>query len=139
MVTVDRAIANALTAQAQAQPSTERPEVVVVEVPKDSRLEALLCLEEKRRAEHEAAEAAWTELKSGITAELERMYPGSAAPVKGFEIPAGPMWKAIAVSWRDGKEYLPADLIRAHIPQVWDAFKKRGKGFWDFRRMGKRA
>jgi hypothetical protein len=140
MTTVDRAIANALTAQVQAQPSpTDRPETVIVEVPKDSRLEALLCLEETRRAEMEAAKAAWDELKGGVTAELERMYPGNAAPTKGFEIPAGPMWKAISVSWRDGKEYLPTDLIKQHIPQVWDAFKKRGSGYWDFRRMGKRS
>jgi hypothetical protein len=140
MTTVDRAIANALTAQVQAQPAPgARPETVIVEVPKESRLEQLLCLEEKRRAKYETAKAEWDEWKKGVTAELEHLYTGNAAPTKGFEIPGGPMWKAIAVSWRDGKEYLPTDLIKQHIPQVWDAFKKRGSGYWDVRRMGKRS
>jgi len=107
-------------------------------VPPEGKLEQLLCLEEKLRAAHEAANANWDEWKKAVTGELGRLYPGDAAPSKAFEIPGGPMWKALTVSWREGKEYLPTDLIQQHIPQVWEAFKKRGKGYWDLRRKGKR-
>jgi len=138
MTTVDRAIADALTAQAQAQPGpTDRPEVVIVEVPPESKLEQLLCLEGKLRAAHEAADANWDEFRSAVTTELQRLYPGNLAPTKGFEIPGGPMWRGLTLSWRPGKEYLPTDLIKQHIPQVWTAFKKRGKGYWELRRKGK--
>lgn len=139
MTTVERAIANALTAQNLDAPApTSRPEVVIVEVPQDSRLEQLLCLEEKKRAKYEAAKDEWDELKGGVIAELQKMYPGDAMPTKGFEIPGSPMWKALTVSWRNGKDYLPTSLIKQHIPQVWDAFKKTSAGYWDFRRAGKR-
>lgn len=139
MVSIDKAIADAFTAEYQARPpATDRPEVVIVDVPKESRLEQLLCLEEKLRAARDAANANWDEFKGGIEAELQKLYPGDAAPTKTFEIPGGPMWKALTVSWRDGKEYLPTDLIQQHIPQVWEAFKKRGRGYWDIRRKGKR-
>jgi hypothetical protein len=139
MTTVDRAIADALTAERQAQQNAgSRPEVVIVEVPKDSRLETLLCLEASRRADKDAALAAWEELKDGVAAEVQRMYPGDAAPTKAFEIPGGPMWSPLTLSWRDGKEYLPTTLIREHIPQIWDAFKQTTRGYWDFRRKGKR-
>jgi hypothetical protein len=140
MPSVDRAIADALTAEHQAQPvPSARREIVIVEVPPESRLEQLLCLEEQRRADRDAASAAWDELKDGIVAEVQKLYPGDQAPIKGFEIPGGPMWKGLSLSWRDGKEYLPTDLIRQYIPQIWDAFKKTGRGFWDFRRTGKRS
>jgi hypothetical protein len=139
MPTVDRAIADALTAHAQAQAApSDRPEVVIVDVPAESKLEQLLCLEEKLRTAHEVADAHWDEWKLAVTGELNRLYPGDEAPTKGFEIPGGPMWKALSVSWRPGREYLPTDLIQQHIPQVWEAFKKRSKGFWDIRRKGKR-
>jgi hypothetical protein len=140
MVTIDRAIADALTADAQARPAPDaRPETVIVEVPKESRLEQLLCLEETYRAEHEAADARWDEWKKAVTAELQQQYPGDAAPAKAFEIHGSAMWKALRISWHDGKEYLPTDLIKAHIPRVWEAFKKKGNGYWDIRRMGKRS
>lgn len=138
MTTIDRAIADALTAGNQARESAERLETVIVRVPKDSRLEALLCMEEKARDAHSAADANWDELKSAITAELQAMYPGDAAPTKSFEIPGGPMWHGLTVSWRNGKEYLETSLIRQHIPQIWDAFKKQSKGYWEIRRKGNR-
>jgi hypothetical protein len=135
MTTVDRAIANALTAGAQAQGTADQPEVVIVTVPPNSRLESLLCMEDRARDAHNAAEANWAELKSAITAECQALYPGTAGPTKAFEIPAKPpMWAGLTIAWRDGKEYLPTDLIKQHIPQIWTAFKKRSKGFWDFRR-----
>lgn len=139
MTTIDRAIADALTAGAQSQDTAGRPEVVIVTVPKESRLESLLCMEEKARDAHEAAEANWKELKSAVAAELSAMYPGSAAPTKSFEIPGTQMWAPMTVSWRDGREYLSTDLIRQHIPQVWEAFKKKSAGYWELRRAkGKR-
>jgi len=138
MTTVDRAIADALTAAAQAQPSpTGRPEVVIAEILPESKAEQLLCLEDKLRAAKATAEANWEEFRSALTVELLRQYPGDAAPTKSFEIPGGPMWSALTLSWRDGKEYLPTDLIKQHIPQVWTAFKKKSKGYWELRRKGK--
>jgi hypothetical protein len=138
MTTIDRAIADALTAGNQARQAGERLETVIVTVPKDSRLEALLCMEGKARDAHDAAEANWRELKSAIAAELQGLYPGDAAPTKSFEIPGGPMWAGLTVSWRNGKEYLETGLIKQHIPQVWEAFKKQSAGYWELRRKGKR-
>jgi hypothetical protein len=138
MTTIDRAIADALTAGNQARPPADRLETVIVTVPKDSRLEALLCTEGKARDAHDAAEANWKELKSAIAAELQALYPGDAAPTKSFEIPGGPMWATMSVSWREGKEYLETGLIKEHIPQIWKAFKKQGRGYWELRRKGKR-
>jgi hypothetical protein len=137
MTTIDRAIADALTAEAQARrQDADRPEVVIVEVPKDSKLEQLLCLEEKLRAAKDAADANWDEFKSALTAELQKLYAGSTAPTKGYEIPGGPMWRPMTMTWQNGKDYLPTDLIKKHIPQVWDAFKKRTTGYWVLRRKG---
>lgn len=140
MTTVDRAIANALTADYQSRPpATDRPETVIVDVPPDSRLEALLCIRDQRKGEADAAKAAYDDVRDGIEAELHKMYPGDAAPTKGFEVPGSAMWKTLSVTWVDGKEYLPTDLIKAHIPQVWDAFKKTSKGYWlQTTRKGKR-
>lgn len=139
MTSVDRAIADALTAEYQGRtPLTDQPEVVIVDVPPESKLEQLLCLEEKLRSAHEAADANWDEWKKAVSGELGRLYPGEAAPTKAFEIPGGPMWKALTVSWRNGKEYLPTPLIKQHIPQVWNAFKKTSAGYWDIRRKSKR-
>jgi hypothetical protein len=138
MTTIDRAIANALTAAAASAAPAGQPEVVIVTVPKESRLESLLCMEEKARDAHKAAEDNWDSLKAAITAELTAMYPGSAAPTKAFEIPGSKMWNPLTVSWREGREYLESSLIKQHIPQVWEAFKKRSRGYWDIRRSGKR-
>jgi hypothetical protein len=138
VTTIDKAIANALTAGAQAQNPSAQPEVVIVTVPKESRLEQLLCMEGKARDAHKAAEDNWDDLKAAITAELTAMYPGSAAPTKAYEIPGSKMWAPLTVSWREGREYLETKLIREHIPQVWDAFKKRSRGYWDIRRKGQR-
>lgn len=134
MTTIDKAIADALTAENQSRPPAGQPEVVIVAVPKESRLESLLCMEEKARDAHDAAEANWKSLKSAIAAELSAMYPGSAAPTKSFEIPGTKMWAPLTVSWRSGREYLSTDLIRQHIPQVWEAFKKQSAGYWEIRR-----
>ncbi|HEY1705570.1 MAG TPA: hypothetical protein VGG75_38280 [Trebonia sp.] len=138
MTSIDKAIANALTADAQAHAAPERPEVVIVVVPPDSKLEGWLCLGDPRKSALEAAEAAHGEWKDAVIAELQRMYPGETAPTKGYEIPGGPMWSSLSVSWQNGKEYLPTDLIKQHIPQVWSAFKKQSRGFWIIRRKAKR-
>jgi hypothetical protein len=139
MPSIDKAIADALTAAYQERPpETGPPEVVIVDVPPDSKLEQLLCLHDERKARHEAADAEWEEHKAALTTELGLLYPGKKAPTKSYEIPPGPMWRPLTVSWREGREYLPTDLIKAHIPQVWTAFKKQSKGFWDIRYKGKR-
>ena len=136
---INKVIADALTATHQARPpATDRPEVVIVDVPKESRLEQLLCREEKVRAAYAAAEAERDELRKAVIAEVEALYPGNRAPTKGYEIPGGPMWNPLRLSWHEGREYLEDSLIKEHIPQIWDAFKKKGKGYWDFRRAGKR-
>jgi hypothetical protein len=138
MTSLERSIADALTADAQARRAPDRPEVVIVVPPPDSKLESWLCLYESRKSAQETADAAMDEWKEAVTAELQRAYPGEAAPTKGYEIPGTAMWPALTIMWQNGKEYLPTDLIKQHIPQVWSAFKKQSKGFWVIRRKGKR-
>jgi hypothetical protein len=135
MTTIDKAIADALTARYQAgEPGAA--EVIVVRPEKDSPLETLLCLYEKRKGDYDAAREAWSEYKSALTAALRDYEPDEN--VSEYEVPAAVMWPAITVSWRSGREYLPTDLIKQHIPQVWKAFKQTTKGYWDVRKKGKR-
>lgn len=135
MTTIDRAVAEAvMAAQAARQP---KPEVLIVHPDKDGPLEALLCLYETRKNAHDAAEEKWETYKSALTSAL-RAY-NSDENVKSYEIPGGRMYPSLAVSWRKGREYLPTELIRQHIPQVWNAFKQTSKGYWDIRLKSKSA
>lgn len=111
-------------------------EVVIVRPEKDSKLETLLCLYEQRKGAYDAAKGEWEEYKAALTAELRAYEPDEN--VKGYEVSATGMYPALAVSWRNGREYLPTELIKKHIPQVWDAFKQRTKGYWDVRPKGER-
>lgn len=141
MTSIDEAIA---TARAQA-PAPAPVETLIVRPERDTPLEALLCLYEAYKAEHDAAEAKWSEYKTALTSALRAYNPDEN--IKVYEVPGRSvtsiggelrqMWPGISVAWRDGREYLPTDLIRKHIPQVWDAFKKRSKGYWDIRLKGK--
>lgn len=134
MTTLDRAIATAYAAQAQA--SSGPAEVIVVKPEKDSPLETLLCQYELRKAAHDAEEARWEEYRSALVAALRQYEPDEN--VKTYDVPASRMWPAISVSWRPGREYLPTELIKQHIPQVWTAFKATTRGYWDIRKKGKR-
>ena len=136
MTTIDKAIADALTASYQARPPEGKAEVIVVKPGKDSVLETLLCLYEQRKGDYDAAVEQWDEYKSALTAALRSYEPDEN--VSTYEVPATQMYPAITVAWRAGREYLPTDLIKEHIPQVWTAFKKTTKGYWDIRRKGKR-
>lgn len=136
MTTIDKAIADALTAQHQAQAPSGQPEVIVVRPLKDSPLETLLCLYETRKSAYDEAAEAWEEYKGALTAALRAYEPDEN--VKSYDVPASRMWPALSVSWRAGREYLPTELIKEHIPQVWTAFKKQTKGYWDIRKKGKR-
>lgn len=136
MTTIDKAIAHALTAESASRAASPAPEVVIVRPEKDSPLESLLCLYEARKAAHDAADTEWEDYKAALVSALRTYEPDEN--VKEYEVPATPMWPAVAVSWRNGREYLPTKLIRQHIPQVWDAFKQTTRGYWDVRRKGKR-
>lgn len=133
MTTIDEAIASACAAGA-ARPG--KPEVLIVRPEKDSALETLLCLYEQKKSAKNAAEEAWEEYSKALSGAL-RAY-NSDENVKAYEIPATRMYPSLSVSWREGREYLPTELIKKHIPQVWDAFKQRTRGYWDIRVKGKR-
>jgi len=137
MTTIDRAITDAITAENTARAAAPAPEVIVVHPEKESQLEALLCLYEQRKAAHDAAEDQWGEYKEALVAALRAYNPDEN--VKVYEVPATRMWPAVTVAWRKGREYLPAELIRKHIPQIWDAFKVTAKGYWEVRPKGKRG
>lgn len=139
MTSIDRVIADALTADRLSQPVSARPEYVIVTVPRDSVLEALLTLEDSKRTAYETAKQDWDEYRSALEARVMELYPGDLAPTKGFEIPGGPMWKGMTLNWTEGREFLANDLIRQHIPQVWNAFKKQSKGYWTLRRKGAKS
>lgn len=103
-----------------------RDKTVIVDVPKDSRLEALLCICGGAREKRAAAEAAEDEVKAGILAELRRLYPGE--DIKVYDIPGGPMWAPMTYDYRE-VPYLPAPKIREHMPSVYDAFRQF-KRYW---------
>ena len=134
MTTLDRAIATAYAAQAQA--AAGQAEVIVVKPEKNSALEALLCQYELRKGAHDAEEERWDEYRSALVNALRTYEPDEN--VKTYDIPASRMWPAISVSWRAGREYLPTELIKQHIPQIWTAFKSTTKGYWDIRKKGRR-
>lgn len=137
MTTIERAIAEAFTAEyAKRLPLQDKPEVLIVRPEKDSPLETLLCLYEQRKTTYDAASEQWEEYKKSLTSAL-RSYE-SDENVKVYEIPATRMYPGLAVRWREGREYLPTELIRQHIPQIWDAFKKRSRGYWDIRLKSQR-
>jgi hypothetical protein len=137
MTTIDKAIADALTAQYAARPPEGQAEVIVVKPEKDSPLETLLCLYELRKGAYDAATEAWDEYKSALTNALRAYEPDEN--VKTYDVPQTRMWPALTVSWQAGREYLPTELIKQHIPKVWDAFKQNTKGYWVIRKKGKRG
>ena len=136
MTSIDQAIANAYAAGMRDRAPAGDIETVIVQPAPDSPLEALLCLYEPNKEELDAAKEKWETYRSALVAAL-RDYDADEN-VKTYDVPAGRMWPGISVAWQDGSEYLPTDLIKKHIPKVWDAFKQRGKGHWVVRKKGKR-
>jgi hypothetical protein len=137
MTTIDQAIANAYAAGMRHQEPAGNVETVIVQPVPDSPLEALLCMYETNKSELDAAKEKWESYHSSLVAALRAYEPDEN--VKAYEVPPGRMWPGISVAWQAGREYLPTDLIRQHIPQVWDAFKQRTKGYWVIRaKKGKR-
>jgi hypothetical protein len=123
------------TGEAAATPQPpERDRTVVVTVPPNSRLEALLCLWENVKDKKDAAEAAYDEVKEGILAELRALDPGE--DVKAYDIAGTRMYPPLSYSY-SRTPYLPAPKIREHIPSVYDAFKQF-KESWVLRKKGKR-
>lgn len=118
----------------EPEPEPARDRTVIVDVPKDSRLEMLLCIWESAKEKQDAAEAAYDEVKSGILAELQGAYPDK--DIKAYDIAGGPMWPAMTYTYSE-TPYLPAPKIREFLPPVYEAFKQYRKG-WTLRKKGKR-
>ncbi len=137
MTSIDQVVADALIAAHADKKAAAKPEVCIVAPAKDSPLETVLCLYQLRKDAYDAAEAAWDEYKSTLTNAL-RAY-NSDENIKVYEVPATRMYPALTVAWRAGREYLPTELIKQHIPQVWSAFKQSTRGYWEIRRKGKRG
>ena len=111
----------------------QRPERVLVKPDPDSRLAGLLCLYETRKAEHNAAEAAYKELGKSILSELMEMHPDEdTRPTKAFDIPGCDMYPPVSYTYVS-KYYLSNPLIREHMPDVYEAFKKE-QAYWELRR-----
>lgn len=113
-----------------------RDKTVIVEVPKDSRLETLLTIAGVQREKYLAAQAAYKETQDGILAELQALHPD--ADIKVYEIPGTGMYGPMAYGYVE-QDYLPAPKIRESIPEFYDAWKGQKK-FWklEFRKKGKR-
>ena len=112
-----------------------RDKTVIVQVPADSRLEALLCTWEVTKAKHDAAAAAYDELKSGILAELTAMHP--ELDIRAYDIPASRMWPALTYGYKESY-FLPAAKVKEYVEPVYEAFKQL-KGYWELRKRGKRG
>lgn len=111
----------------------QRPERVLVKPHPDSRLAGLLCLYETRKAEADAAKAAYKELKASILAELTEMFPDEEdQPLKSYDIPGCDMYPPVSYTYVS-KFYLSNPLIRQHMPAVYEAFKKE-QSHWELRR-----
>lgn len=111
-----------------------RDRTVIVTVPKDSRLETLLCIAGVTKDKKDAADKAWKEIQEGIFAELTAMHP--EADIKVYDIAPGPMWDAYTYAYSQS-DYLPAEKVRAHLSPVWDAFKQVKESWRLSRKKGK--
>lgn len=111
-----------------------RERTVIVDVPADSRMEALLCLHDTLKAKKEAAKEAWDDFQSGLFNELVKLHP--EPDVKTYVIPRSSMYPGLAYGYQES-DYLPGPTVRQYMPPVWDAFKKV-KSSWVLRKTGKR-
>jgi hypothetical protein len=109
-----------MTQTASEAPSVIRDKTVIVDVPKNSRLEGLLTIEEGLEDKASAANAALKENKAAILTELKLLHPDQ--DIKVYEIPRTQMWNkrtyTYSLSW-----YLPTDMIKKHMAPVFEAFK----------------
>jgi hypothetical protein len=110
----------------------KRPERVLVKPDPDSRLAGLLCLYETYKAEADAADAKYEELKKSILVELQGMFPADEQPLKAYDIPGSAMYPPVSYTYHSSF-YLSNPLIREHMPQVFEAFKQK-KQYWEMRR-----
>jgi hypothetical protein len=110
----------------------KRPERVLVKPDPDSRLASLLCLYETRKAEADAAEKAYDELKKSVLTELEAMTSEDERPSKAYDIVGSPMWPPVSYTYIS-KFYLSNPMIREHLPEVYEAFKKE-QHHWELRK-----
>lgn len=111
-----------------------RDKTVIVDVIKDSRMEALLCLHDTLKEKKEAACEAWDDFQSGLFAELVKQHP--ELDVKSYVIPKSNMYPGLTYTYQES-DYLPGPAVRQYMPPVWDAFKKV-KASWVLRKTGKR-
>lgn len=118
------AVIQSLSPQSVQPPVDQpRPECVIVKPARGSRLEALLCLYKPYKEAHTQAKAAYDELKTQITTEVEEMYPEGERPTDGYEIAATQMHPGISISYKESV-YLPSGKIREFLAPVYDAFKQ---------------
>lgn len=110
----------------------KRPERVLVKPDPDSRLAALLCLYETYKAEYDAAEAKYEELKKSILVELQGMVPADEQPLKAYDIPGSAMYPPVSYTYHSSF-YLSNPKIREYLPDVYEAFKTE-KSYWEMRR-----
>lgn len=111
-----------------------RDKTVIVQVEKDSRLEALLTTYEAVKDRRDEADEAYDQLTSAVLAELKALYP--AGDIKVYDIPGCRMWPPLAYGYQRSA-YLPGPKIREFLPAVWDSFHDF-KESWVLRRTGKR-
>lgn len=105
-------------------PESTAPERAIVKPAANSRLEGLLCEYEQRKSEAAEAESKFKELKAAIVAELEGLYPDeSTRPTVAYEIPSSLMYPALVMQYKV-QWYLPADSVKTHLPEFYEAFKK---------------
>ncbi len=110
-----------MTQTATETPVIVRDQTVIVDVPKDSRLEALLTIGKGLKEAEDAAVTAHEENKKAILAELVLLYP--ARNIKVYEITATRMYKAMSYGFQRSP-YLPSGPIKEHLFPVYEAYKK---------------
>ncbi len=110
--------------QATSPEDTKQPERVIARPGQNSRLEALHAEWNTRKAEFEAAQARFNELKRAMTAELEAEYTGSSRPSKSYVIPASIYGPEIAIYYKE-QDYLPSKPIKDNFPEIYNAFKQK--------------
>lgn len=118
-----------MTETTTEKPVPVRDKTVIVEVPKDSRLEGLLTLRDSLKDKRDAAQGAYDENKEGILRELKQLYPDPT--IKVYEMQASRMWRRMTYTYSRAA-YLPGKVIEEHLPVVFEAFKRFKEG-WTLR------
>lgn len=111
---------------AALQPLPPRPPRVTIAPVPGSRLEALLAQRETAMARAKEAQDQADAINDGIKAELTAIAPQGT---KVIDIPAGPMWPALRLSW-ERPWRVDAPRLKREDPYTYVRWAVQSDGYW---------